>query len=243
MIQLTGVSKQFGQHLVLDHLSLTIESGSCVGLIGGSGSGKSLLARLILGLDRPDAGMITVAGQPVLGTDGSVSPAFYDQFGVVFQHDALFDSLTIRENIGLRLDESATYLSTDADEAVAAAVTSVGLDMRVLEQYPAELSGGMQKRVGIARAIVHRPAYLVYDEPTAGLDPINADRIDHLIWELNQEPGRSSIVITHDLQSLKRVADVVVMIHDRSIYFEGSMEKFLASEDDVLRAYLARERS
>lgn len=243
MIQLSNISKSFGQKLILDNITFAIDKGTCVGLIGGSGTGKSLLARMILGLESPDSGMILVDEQPVLSADGSVSSSFYDQFGVVFQHNALFDSLTIRENIGLRLDESDEYSDAEVDELVVEALEEVGLQQEVLEQYPAMLSGGMQKRVGIARAIVHRPAYLIYDEPTAGLDPVNADRIDRLIARLHENKQRSSIVITHDLQSLRNLADAIVMIHDSSIYFQGNWEEFVSSEEEVIRAYLAREWS
>ncbi len=243
MIQLSGISKSFDQKLILDNISLSINKGLCVGLIGGSGTGKSLLARMILGLETPDSGSILVNEQPVLEADGSVSSAFYDQFGVVFQRNALFDSLTIRENIGLRLDESQDYSNTEADQLVEEALEEVGLEIAVLAQYPAELSGGMQKRVGIARAIVHRPAYLIYDEPTAGLDPVNADRIDRLITRLNENKERSSIVITHDLQSLRHLSDVIVMIHDQSVHFQGDWAEFLHAKDEVVQAYLARERS
>lgn len=243
MIQLSDISKSFGQKLILDKITFSVDMGICVGLIGGSGTGKSLLVRMILGLESPDSGMILVDEQPVLMTDGSVSPSFYDQFGVVFQRNALFDSLSIRENIGLRLDESDEYNDAEVDQLVIEALEEVGLQQEVLEQYPAMLSGGMQKRVGIARAIVHRPAYLIYDEPTAGLDPVNADRIDRLIARLNENKRRSSIVITHDLQSLRHLADIIVMIHDHSVHFQGSWEEFLNTEDVIVRAYLARERS
>lgn len=243
MIQLSGISKSYDQKLILDNISLSIDKGHCVGLIGGSGTGKSLLARLILGLETPDSGTILVDDQPVFAVDGSAPPSFYDQFGVVFQHNALFDSLTIRENIGLRLDESEHYPKAEADQAVEQALLEVGLDMAVLEQYPAELSGGMQKRVGIARAIVHRPPYLIYDEPTAGLDPVNADRIDHLLARLHEHKERSSIMITHDLKSLKHLADDIVMIHDHRIHFQGTWNGFLDAKDEIVRAYLARERS
>lgn len=243
MIQLSGISKSYDQKLILDNISLSIEEGFCVGLIGGSGTGKSLLARLILGLEIPDKGSILVDGKSVLSADGSVPPSFYDRFGVVFQKNALFDSLSIRENIGLRLDESDQYTKEEADQAVEQALSEVGLESSVLQQYPAELSGGMQKRVGVARAIVHRPSYLIYDEPTAGLDPVNADRIDRLIAELNKTSERSSIVITHDIHSLRHLADHVVMIHNQSIYFQGTFEELIASEDEVLHAYIARERS
>lgn len=243
MIQLAGISKSYDQKLILDNISLSIDKGHCIGLIGGSGTGKSLLARLILGLETPDRGMIMVDEQPVFAPDGSVPTSFYDQFGVVFQHNALFDSLTIRENIGLRLDESENYSQTEADQAVEQALVEVGLNLSALEQYPSELSGGMQKRAGIARAIVHRPTYLIYDEPTAGLDPVNADRIDRLIARLHENKERSSLVITHDLKSLKHLADVIVMIHDHAIHFQGNWTEFLDSKDEAVRAYLARERS
>lgn len=243
MIQLSGISKSYDQKLILDNISLSLEKGLCLGLIGGSGTGKSLLARMILGLELPDSGTILVDGNPVFATDGSVPSSFYDRFGVVFQRNALFDSLTIRENIGLRLDESQACSKAEVDQAVEQALEEVGLEVSVLAQYPAQLSGGMQKRAGIARAIVHRPTYLIYDEPTAGLDPINADRIDRLIGKLNEKKERSSIVITHDLQSLRHLADVIVMIFRQSIHFQGSWEEFMSSQDKVVRGYLSRERS
>ncbi len=242
MIEFVDVSKWFGETKVFHHLNLRIPLGSKLCIIGGSGAGKSVLTKLIVGLESPDSGDIRIEGQSISGFLGGDWSRLLDRFGVVFQGNALFDSLSIRDNIGLKLDENRAIPPTEVDRAVSEALRQVGLDDTLLTQYPENLSGGMQKRVGIARAIVHRPSYLIYDEPTSGLDPINADRIDALIAELGKEPGRTSIVITHDMQSVRQLADQVLFLHGGGVYYHGELNPFLEASDPVIRAFMWRDR-
>ncbi len=240
MIQLHDVHKCFGQRVVLNGVSLEIPDLGNLCLVGRSGSGKSVLARLILGLEQPDSGSIFVNGQSVLGLRATDRHRVYDQFGVVFQGNALFDSLTTRENVGLKLDESGIDNDT-VTARVLETLQQVGLDETVLDKYPEQLSGGMQKRVGIARAVIHQPRYLIYDEPTTGLDPINAGRIDELITSLSAHAPQSNLIITHDLQLVKHVADQVAFLHEGLIHFSGNPDAFFGHSDSLIRDFLARD--
>lgn len=240
MIRLHNVSKWFGNQLILSEISLEIPADTCVCLIGRSGSGKSLLARIILGLEYPDTGSVQVHGSLLHPLAMSDTTSLYQDTGVVFQANALFDSLTVRENIGLRLDES-NVSPVEAEHLVRTSLQKVGLDPSILSQLPAQLSGGMQKRVGIARAIVHTPSLLIYDEPTSGLDPMNADRIDRLIAAIQQRPGQTSLVITHDLDSVRMLADSIVLLDRGRIHFVGTWTTFLSSQDPIVKAFRRRQ--
>lgn len=242
MIELKNVSKRFGDQLVLDDITLHIPADNCVCLIGGSGAGKSLLARIILGLEPADSGKISINGYSPLQLSPDSLKQLYGEIGVVFQANALFDSLTVRENIGLRLDEEGVP-GQDVDRLVLESLKKVGLDSHILDQLPASLSGGMQKRVGIARAIVHQPSLLVYDEPTSGLDPVNADRIDQLIASIQAQEGQTSLIITHDLDSVHLLADTIILLHQGRIHFTGTWQQFAASEDPVVSEFLKRRRA
>lgn len=241
MIELREVSKQFGKRVVFQHLSLKIPKGVQLCLIGSSGAGKSVIGRLIVGLEVPDAGDVVFEGESMLAYSPKDWSRTLDRFGVVFQGNALFDSLSIRENVGLKLDERKDLDPQRINEAVSVALHQVGLDESILNRCPEELSGGMQKRVGIARAIVHQPEYLIYDEPTTGLDPINASRIDDLIASLNKQENRTSIIITHDLHSMKRLAEQVVFLLRGQVHFHGETADFLSSKDQDIRAFLQRD--
>lgn len=168
--------------------------------------------------------------------------AVLDQFGVVFQRSALFDSLSVGENVGIKLYEAHVLDEGQIEAQVLDALAKVQLGPEVMKKYPEELSGGMQKRVAIARAIIHQPRYLVYDEPTTGLDPISADRIDELILELAAEEGRTTIVVTHDMDSLHKIANQVAMVHDKQIGFRASPAEFWESERPEIKAFLRRSR-
>ncbi len=240
MMELVEVSKRFGEKTVLHGLNLRIPNGIRLCLIGPSGSGKSLISRLLIGLEQPDSGDVRFQGKSILAFRPGQLQEMLDQFGVVFQGNALFDSLTVRENVGIKLDEQRSMPRREIDRAVLEALEQVGLEADVLLRFPGELSGGMRKRVGIARAIVHRPSYLMYDEPTSGLDPANADRIDELIFSLRQQGNRTNVIITHDLQSVRRLADRVAFIQQGEILFEGELTAFLACRHPDIRAFLHR---
>ncbi|RMG54734.1 MAG: ATP-binding cassette domain-containing protein [Bacteroidetes bacterium] len=242
MIVLSHVWKAFGAKSVLEDVSLQIQDGTHLAIVGASGSGKSVLTRLILGLESPDQGDISMEGKSLQEMSPADWRARLRDVGVVFQGAALFDSLTVLENVGLRLFEDREMPPAAIRQAVVEALEQVRLDPNILEQYPAQLSGGMRKRVGIARAIIHQPRYLIFDEPTTGLDPLTADAIDELIEQLAARPGRSTLIVTHDMDSVRRLSSWVVMIRDRHICFDGPQEAFFRANDSHIQAFLARGR-
>lgn len=243
MIQLHDVHKAFGAQQILRGVSLAIPDGEQLFIVGGSGTGKSVLTKVVLGLEQPDAGHVEIDERDTRQFSQRDWHAVLAQFGVVFQGAALFDSLDVLENVGIRLYETHRLPAADIRARVIEALVQVNLSADILHKYPAELSGGMRKRVGIARAIIEEPRYLVYDEPTTGLDPASSEVIDGLIESLAQRrPGRTSLVITHDMRSVRRLATRVVMLHQAEVYFDGPAAAFFASEDEVIARFLARER-
>jgi phospholipid/cholesterol/gamma-HCH transport system ATP-binding protein len=236
MITLTGVRKSFGSKHVLRGIDLSVDSGQSLVVIGGSGTGKSVLIKCILGLVRPDAGTITLDGQDVTTGDRD---AFLARFGMLFQGGALFDSLRVWENVAFRLMQGK--LKQPAEQARATAIEKlrrVGLGPDVADLYPAELSGGMQKRVGLARAIAASPEIIFFDEPTTGLDPIMAGVINALIREIVVEMGVTAITITHDMTSVRAIADRVAMLHDGLIRWEGPVGDLDATSDPYVTQFV-----
>jgi phospholipid/cholesterol/gamma-HCH transport system ATP-binding protein len=236
MITLTGVCKSFGPKRVLQGVDLTVDSGTSMVVIGGSGTGKSVLIKCILGLVRPDAGVITLDGQDVTKGDRE---AFLARFGMLFQGGALFDSLRVWENVAFRLMQGK--LKQPAEQARAVALEKlrrVGLSPDVADLYPAELSGGMQKRVGLARAIAAEPEVIFFDEPTTGLDPIMAGVINALIREIVVEMGATAITITHDMTSVRAIADRVAMLHDGVIRWVGPVGELDATPDPYVQQFV-----
>lgn len=207
-----------------------------------SGSGKSVTMKLILGLETADKGEVWIDGQNVAMFREQEWQKVLSHFGVVFQGAALFSSLNIRENVGIRLYEEKKFSPKEIVDKVVIALEKVGLKSDILQSYPDALSGGMRKRVGIARAIIHEPRYLIYDEPTTGLDPISSDLIDELILELAQTQGRTSIIITHDFQTVRKTADMIAMLHQKRNYFSGESKAFFASNDPEIALFLHREK-
>ena len=241
MISLQQIHKSFGSQSIYEGIDLEIPDGERLFLVGGSGTGKSVLTKLILGLEAPDSGSIFIDGEDIQQFSREAWQQVLEQFGVVFQGAALFDSLNVQENVGIKLYEARDLSEREIRDKVAGALLKVDLGEEVLAKYPAELSGGMRKRVGIARAIILEPRYLVYDEPTTGLDPASADLIDGLIGSLAQHPGRSTLVVTHDMRSVRDLASRVAMVYDRQIYFDGAVEDFFAHRDPVIHNFLARD--
>ncbi len=220
-IQIRGLKKAFGDKVILDGVDLDIGKGESVLVIGGSGSGKSVLLKCILGLLHPDSGSILVDGQEVVGLYGSALEEVRTKFGMLFQNAALFDSLPVWENVAFGLIQGK---GMDRDEAKAVALdklASVGLNADVAELSPAELSGGMRKRVGLARAIASNPEIIFFDEPTTGLDPIMGDVIDRLIVSCVKELGASTLSITHDMASARRISDRICMLYQGKIIWSG----------------------
>ena len=236
MIELIGITKSFGNNHVLRGVDLTVDRGTSLVIIGGSGTGKSITIKSVLGLITPDAGKITVDGQDVTQTDRD---AFLARFGMLFQGAALFDSLPVWQNVAFRLLRGS--LKRPKDEARQIAIEKlrrVGLTPEVADRLPAELSGGMQKRVGLARAIAADPEIIFFDEPTTGLDPIMAGVINDLIREIVVEMGATAITITHDMTSVRAIADNVAMLHDGVIQWSGPVGDIDTSGDPFLDQFI-----
>jgi len=236
MIELSGVHKAFDDHAVLQGVDLAIASGTSMVVIGGSGTGKSVMLKSILGLVRPERGTITLDGMNVLEADRD---AFLSRFGMLFQGGALFDSLPVWQNVAFRLLRGT--LKRPRDEAREVAIEKlrrVGLKPGVADKYPAELSGGMQKRVGLARAIAAEPEIIFFDEPTTGLDPIMSGVINELVREIVVEMGATAMTITHDMNSVRAIADNVAMLHDGVIQWTGPVGEMDASGDPYLDQFI-----
>ena len=236
MINLENVHKTFGSNRVLRGINLDVPRGSSLVVIGGSGTGKSVLLKCILGLIQPDEGRIRVDGQD-LGTGDR--DAFLARFGMLFQGGALFDSMKIWENVAFRLLRGADKRPRAEARAIAIEkLARVGLAERVADLYPAEISGGMQKRVGLARAIATNPEIVFFDEPTAGLDPIMSGVINHLIRELVTEMGSTAVTITHDMTSVRTIADNVAMLHDGHVQWHGPVAQLDHSGDAAVDQFI-----
>jgi phospholipid/cholesterol/gamma-HCH transport system ATP-binding protein len=233
-IQVRGLTKSFGDNQVLRGVDLDMEDGESLVLIGTSGSGKSLLLKCILGLQTPDSGSVLVDDAETIGYSGNDRMRFIDRFGVLFQYSGLFDSLTVWQNIAFKLIQENQLTQDAAREKAAETARSVGLAPEVVDLYPHELSGGMQKRVGIARAVITEPEFLFLDEPTAGLDPIMTNVIGQLITECVQKLGATAISITSDMTGARQIADRIAMLHDGRIIWTGSK----ASADESGNAYV-----
>ena len=221
-IELRNVHKRFGSKVVLDGINLTVPKGESLVVIGGSGTGKSVMIKCVLGIIRPDSGEIFVDGKNVLKMDTSEREKVLRKFGMLFQGAALFDSLPVWENVAFGLIQGRKMKRKQAKDIAIEKLAKVGLAAEVGELYPAELSGGMQKRVGLARAIATEPEIIFFDEPTTGLDPIMADVINDLIVDSVKDLGATTLSITHDMASVRKIADKVAMIHKGKIIWAGS---------------------
>jgi len=223
-IELRNVHKRFGSKVVLDGIDLTVPRGESLVVIGGSGTGKSVMIKSVLGIVKPEQGEIFVDGQDVLKMDTSDREETLRKFGMLFQGAALFDSLPVWENVAFGLIQGRRMKRKDAKEIAIDKLSKVGLGADVGELYPAELSGGMQKRVGLARAIAADPEIIFFDEPTTGLDPIMADVINELIVDSVKELGATTLSITHDMASARKIADKIAMIYKGKIIWAGSVK-------------------
>ncbi len=223
-IRLRGLSKSFGEKVVLEGVDLDVRARHSMVLLGGSGSGKSVLVKCILGLIPPDSGTVEIDGQDVRRLSGRDRAALLDRIGMLFQNGALFDSLPVWENVCFKLLAQKRITRRGARDAAAEALAQVGLAASVGELSPAELSGGMQKRVALARAIAARPDIIFFDEPTTGLDPIMGAVIDGLIVDCVERLGATAFSITHDMASARRIGDDAAMIHKGRIVWSGSAE-------------------
>ena len=236
MIELAAVKKSFGSNHVLRGIDLTVPKGESMVIIGGSGTGKSVALKCVLGLIKPDSGTITLDDQDVSTAERD---AFLARFGMLFQGGALFDSLTVWQNVAFRLLRGAAKTTkSQAREIAVEKLRRVGLKPEVADMFPAELSGGMQKRVGLARAIAAEPEIIFFDEPTAGLDPIMSGVINELIREIVTEMGATAMTITHDMTSVRAIADKVAMLHDGIIQWTGPVANLDRSGDPYLDQFI-----
>ena len=236
MIELCDVHKAFGANTVLNGVDLTIPRGESMVIIGGSGTGKSVLLKCILGLVTPDSGQILVDGKPA---ERASRDAFLARFGMLFQGGALFDSLPVWQNVAFRLLRGAQKRPrAEAREIAVEKLRRVGLKPAVADLFPAELSGGMQKRVGLARAIAAEPEIIFFDEPTTGLDPIMSGVINELIREIVVEMGATAMTITHDMTSVRAIADKVAMLHGGVIQWTGPVSELDATPDPYVQQFI-----
>ncbi|RKZ18764.1 ABC transporter ATP-binding protein [bacterium] len=237
MIKIEDLHKSFGDNHVLKGINLEVRDGETLVIIGRSGCGKSVLLKHIVGLLKPDKGRVVVDGIEVHRVSRREVFDLRRRFGMVFQGAALFDSLTVKENVAIGLREHLKLSEEEIDRIVKEKLELVGL-RNVEHLKPAELSGGMKKRVGIARALAMDPEYILYDEPTTGLDPIMADRINELILSLKHRLHKTTIVVTHDMKSAFKVGDRIAMIYDGRIIFEGTPEEVEKSDNPYVRQFV-----
>lgn len=241
MIEIKNLKKSFGKKQVLRGVDLNIEKGKTTFIIGSSGCGKSVLLKHIIGLLKPDEGSVLINGEDVALMNNKELYRLRNKFGFLFQSSALFDSMTVAENIGLGLVENNNMPQDQIDKIVTEKLSLVDLE-GIENLKPSELSGGMKKRVGLARALACNPEFILYDEPTTGLDPITSDSIDRLIDSLakNKNLKVTSIVVTHDIFSVYEIADTVAMMYEGKIHWEGTPEELQTTDDEIVREFLER---
>ncbi|WP_297963679.1 ABC transporter ATP-binding protein [uncultured Anaerovibrio sp.] len=237
MIRIENVTKSFGDKVVLDNINLEIKTGETLAIIGGSGSGKSTLLRLMIGLDRPTEGRIWLMDKDIAHMGEKELDKIRLHMGMVFQYSALFDSLTVGDNVAFGLREHTDYSEEKIQRIVQEKLEVVGLP-GTEDMMPGELSGGMKKRVSLARAIAFGPEIIFYDEPSSGLDPIMTDKIDELIISTQKRFGVTSVVVTHDMDSAIHIADRIAMIYEGKLIAVEAVDKFRRLEDPRVRAFL-----
>jgi phospholipid/cholesterol/gamma-HCH transport system ATP-binding protein len=243
IIEVRGLRNTFGEHVIHDGLDLEVRRGEIMGVVGGSGTGKSVLMRSIIGLQTPVAGEITVFGQSMIGRDEEEAKNVRRRWGVLFQGGALFSTLTVAENVQVPIKEFYAGIDQELlDEIAAYKIAMSGLPVDAGAKYPSELSGGMRKRAGIARALGLDPELLFLDEPTAGLDPIGAAGFDQLIHELRDALGLTVFLITHDLDTLYAICDRVAVLADKKVVAVGTIEELLALDHEWIQEYFKGPR-
>ena len=236
-IQIRDLHKSFGEHKVLRGVDLDIERGKINIIIGGSGQGKSVLMKHLMGLLKPDRGQILVDGEDIVPLDDYALNRVRRKFGMLFQYAALFDSLTVGENVAFPLVEHTKMPKVEVEKRVIEQLASLGLK-NVEKKFPAELSGGMRKRVGLARALILKPEILLYDEPTTGLDPVATKNVDDMIRDISKDTGVTSVVISHDMASTFRLADRVSMLYEGKIVVSGTAKEFLRTDNETVRNFV-----
>src|ERR1700692_4983047 len=238
VLAVENLHKSFGSQKVLNGISLSVKRGETLAVLGRSGTGKSVLLRIIIGLQRPDSGSVRIHGQDIAGMALDQLGEIRMKMGFLFQHAALYDSLTVEQNVPFPLQHHNKEMSkSERADRVKKLLAEVGMEGD-LEKMPSDISGGMQKRVGLARALALEPDILLLDEPTAGLDPISAAEIDDLVLKLQQEHHMASIVVTHDLHSAKTIADRLALLNEGRVVIEGNFEELQKSEVEFVREFL-----
>src|SRR6266850_408532 len=236
-IVIEDLHKSFGEQVVLDGISLQVASGETVAVLGRSGTGKSVLLKLIIGLQAPDSGSVRISGQEIKGLDTKQLNEVRKRVGFLFQQAALYDSLTVQDNVAFPLSRHMTMSEEERRRRARDLLANVGMD-RDIEKMPSEISGGMQKRVGLARALALDPEILLFDEPTAGLDPITAAEIGNLILDLKKKRKMTAVVVTHDVRGAKAFSDRVVLMDKGNIVAEGTFADLQKSRDKFVRQFL-----
>ncbi|MBL8022841.1 MAG: ATP-binding cassette domain-containing protein [Elusimicrobia bacterium] len=239
MIRLEDVHRSFGPNRVLRGLSLEVREGETLTIIGGSGTGKSVTLKIMVGLLKPDRGRVFVDNKEITGMDEDALAQVQRKFGFLFQGAALFDSLTVAENVLFGIRHLKPEELSRGDEIVSRCLGLVGLKSEVAGLKPAELSGGMKKRVGLARAIAHEPDYILYDEPTTGLDPIMSDVINELIVGIREKMKITSIAVTHDMKSAYKISNRIAMIYEGRLAAVGTPSEIQCSEDPVVQQFIS----
>jgi phospholipid/cholesterol/gamma-HCH transport system ATP-binding protein len=238
VIAVDDLHKSFGVQKVLDGISLTVRRGETLAVLGRSGTGKSVLLRIIIGLEKPDSGSVQIHGQEIAGMDLDQLGEIRKRMGFLFQNAALYDSLTVEQNVAFPLQHHKKTMSkSEQRDRVAALLAEVGMEGG-LNKMPSDISGGMQKRVGLARALALEPDILLLDEPTAGLDPISAAEIDDLVLKLQAEHHMASVVVTHDLHSARTIADRLALLNEGKVVIEGDFEQLKKSDIEFVREFL-----
>jgi phospholipid/cholesterol/gamma-HCH transport system ATP-binding protein len=239
-VVLRGLHKAFGAHTVLNGIDLAVARGETLAVLGRSGTGKSVLLKIIIGLQKPDSGSVTIHGQEITGLNLDKLNDIRKKMGFLFQQAALYDSLTVEQNVDFPLKHNTGMPESERRDRVRALLEGVGME-RDLKKMPSDISGGMRKRVGLARALALEPDILLLDEPTAGLDPITSGEIDDLILKLQKEHHMASIVVTHDLQSAKTIAGRLALLHQGDVVIEGSFEDLEKSHLEFVEEFMKRD--